>query len=113
MKYSRQQFLKKSLSLWLRFLRGETPVGWKEEEASSFGSMAHDFHPYFHDQLKDALLDGEAPGSEAELLAAARVRMMEERPLPGADRTSGKVEKGEPRRGFESEKGEPERKESG
>lgn len=113
MKYSRQQFLKKSLSLWLGLLRGENPGGRKEEEASSFGSMAHDFHPFFHDQLKDALLDGEAPGSEAELLAAARLRMMEERPLPGADRMSGKVEKMEPRNDFESEKGAPARKESG
>ncbi|GEM_PF-5009548 len=113
MKYSRQQFLKKSLSLWLGLLRGRNPRGREGEDAPSVGSMAHDFHPFFHDQLKDTLLDGEERGSEAELLAAARRRMMEERPRPGADHSSGTANQGEARRDFTSGKGESGKRESG
>lgn len=101
MKYNRQQFLKKSLSLWLGLFRGANPCDREGEDAPSVGSMAHDFHPFFHDQLKDTLLDGKEQGSEAELLTAAGRRMMEERPLFEADQSSGTARKGKPRRDLE------------
>ena len=67
-------FFKKSLVLGLEFLWGKKKD--ERDDVPSFNCIASDFHPFFHDQLKETLLGGEKSCSEEELLAATYKRMM-------------------------------------
>ena len=78
-------FLKKSLVLGLRFLRGGEEDRSEEEEVAYYDSVAPDLHPFFRDQLKDTLFGGDKACTEEELLSAACRRMMKSRPLRETD----------------------------
>lgn len=72
-------FFKKSLALGLEFIWGKKKD--EKNDTPSLDYIASDFHPFFHDQLKETLLGGEKSCTEEKLLAAAFKRMMGLRPV--------------------------------